>query len=135
MSGRLGVLTFLVLSVVACGDSGTGPDNIFGRYNLVSIDGDPPPAVILESGTTVVEMTDMFISLQSSGAIVSEFDLRAESAGQTLTETETRTGTWLLSGSSVELVWDDGCSDTATIAGDRLSYIGCGTGLSFVLER
>lgn len=127
-------------SAVACGgdsDSSTAPDpaEIIGRYDLVSIDGDDLPAVLLQSGDETIEATAGFIDLRSSGAIFSEFTVRVTSGGQTRTDTVAATGRWLRSGGTVVLAWDDGCSDRATVSGGELTFTDCDLGLRLVFRK
>ena len=56
-------LTFLVVGVTACGDDGTGLENIAGAYTLQTVDGEELPVVLEESGIFLREITTGSLTL------------------------------------------------------------------------
>ena len=83
-------LAFLVFGLVACGDDGTGLEDIAGTYTLQTVDGGGLPAVLEETGTTfLLEITAGSVTLNQdmTCSVISMF--RVTEFGNVTTETET----------------------------------------------
>ena len=61
-------LTFLVIGVTACGDDGTGLENIAGAYTLQTVGGEELPVVLEESVTFLREITAGSLTLNQDAS-------------------------------------------------------------------
>ncbi len=91
----------LVLVLAACGDS-TGPEPIWGTYNLQTIQGGRTlPQVVWESGADQLEFMAGHIRLNSDMTCITSETFRHTHDGVVTTDTGTQTGTFTVSGSSL----------------------------------
>ena len=134
------LLTTLALAaavaVAGCSDDGSGPDDDeTGTYELETIGGDPLPYVIVQIANTYkLEVLDGSITLRSNNTFETSGTLRETENGSSTTVTETDSGTYSLSGSTLILDFqDDEEPQTATLVGDRLTFTS--EGLTFVFEK
>ena len=97
---RRACLTLLasLLAFTGCGDSGTGPDGISGRWELRTINGNTLPWTFVQIGNDSGEFTSGFLQLNSDGTYTSSITSSVTSEGSTQTNTETDTGTWVQQG-------------------------------------
>jgi hypothetical protein len=107
MMGRRACLTLLVslFAVAGCGDSGTGPDDISGSYELWAIDGITLPFTIIQLDNEFSEVTSGFLQLNSDGTFTSSIIMSSTAAGSTQTVTETEKGTWTQHGNQVTFTY------------------------------
>jgi hypothetical protein len=100
-------LTLLVplFAVAGCGDSGTGTDDISGRYELRTIDGVTLPFTIIQLGNEPSEVTSGFLQLNSDGTFTFSIIMSSTTAGSTQTVTETENGTWTQHGNQVTFTY------------------------------
>lgn len=115
------------LLLAGCGDAFT-PDGIAGTYSLTSVNGIAMPASIsiTEDGTSVtLTFTSGSLTLRADGTYL--FTLATEVAidGQTVTHTETDSGTYNLQEPSTITVTssDDGEVSTAILVGGTITVI------------
>jgi len=88
------VLACLAFSSVACGDSIAGPEDIAGKYTLLSIDGELP-AVTSEIGAPVlVQVTAGSMTLDADLIFSFTLELRQTENGAVSTDTVTTLGTF-----------------------------------------
>lgn len=111
--------------VAACGggdDGITDPPSIAGTYNLATIDGESPPILVFDQpGITVEIMSGNFI-LAADKTFTTNVVFRITEDGQVSTESETFGGTYSVTGSTVTFAYSDGDSDSATLAGNTLTF-------------
>jgi hypothetical protein len=107
--------TALLLSglLTACGDDSTGPSSIFGTYTLVSVNGEglpwePEPGFELIAG---------WIRLNSDSTYT--VSLTADIGSGPVTETDT--GTFTVTGSTIDLIEGLFATATATVSGNTLT--------------
>ncbi len=101
------------LSVGACSDStGSGDaDQAVGVYTLVSIDGFQLPVIVDQQGNDIAEVLSGSVTLDGDLSFDDTTDLRITEAGVVTTETDAVTGTWALSGRTVQFNPNDGSAD------------------------
>jgi hypothetical protein len=107
MMRRRACLTLLAsfFAIAGCGDSGTGPDDISGRYELMTIDGVMLPFTTIQLGNEFPEVTSGFIQLNSDGTFTSSIIMSSTTAGSTQTVTESENGTWTQYGNQVTFTY------------------------------
>lgn len=120
---KMAVIGVLGLAAAACGGDGINePASIAGTYNLQTIDGKSPPVVVLdEPGLKLEVMSGNFI-LAANGSFSTTVVLRITEDNQVSTESESFTGTYTVTGSTVNFTYSDGETDSATLAGDTLTF-------------
>ena len=118
-------LAFLVFGLVACGDAGTGVEDIIGTYVLQSIDGEGLPAVISEIG-------DPVLAEVTAGDVILNQDLTCSSSLATRRELEDGTVTtsvdaaecaYTFNGRAITLAFPSNTT-SGTISGSTLTLIG-----------
>ena len=144
---------FIVMSATACGDAGTAPASIAGRYNVVTVNGVAVPALLAESpdegaGVFKAYLDSGYIQVNDGGTCGASISVTYRDPADFVvdTETDTDTCTWTQAGSTItfthggSVFWrDGGSSDTATLSGNRLTmtfphWFGAGT-VTLVFER
>ena len=147
---------FIVMSATACGDAGTAPASIAGRYNIVTANGVGLPAIVAElsadeiqgDGLAKVYLNSGHIQINDSGTCSSSVNRTFTTIDDYVIDTADYTDicTWTQAGSTISFThadgvfWrSDGSSDTATLSGNRLTmtfpnWFTAGT-LTFVFER
>ena len=102
-------LAFLVFGVTACGDDGTGLEDIAGTYTLHTVDGEGlpavlDPAVLDEIGTTfLLEVTGGSVTLNQDMTCSFTFSLRETEDGTVTRVTETAVGTYTFNNGAISL--------------------------------
>jgi hypothetical protein len=125
-------LVGLALLAACGGDSATAPDprptttSIAGTYNLQTVNGAPPPVIIFQSGADRVEVMSGNFTVNANSTFSNTHTFRATSGGQTVTLTETCTGTYALTGNSLsfsEATSGELCGGTftGTVSGNTLT--------------
>lgn len=121
---RLAAIAVLALTA-ACGGGDDGvnePASITGTYNLETLDGQSPPIVVLDQPGFKVEIVSGNFVLAANMTFSTNVVFRLTEDGQASTESETFDGTYAVSGSTVTFSYSDGDSDSATIAGNTLTF-------------
>ena len=114
----------LLLPVAACGDDdGSGPSaDVVGTFNLQTINGATVPAVVFQAGADRLEVVSGSITFNENRTFSAALTLREAVGGvANPPETETDTGTYTVSGNTVQLTAADGTTATATISGNTLT--------------
>ena len=113
----------LFLPLAACGDDdGVGPGaDVVGTFNLQTINGAALPAVVLQIGADRIEITSGSIALNENRTFSAALTFRETVGGVVTTETETDSGTYTVSGNTVQLTAANGTVATATISGNTLT--------------
>lgn len=126
---KVAAVAVLALSA-ACGgggDDGFDPISIAGTYNLQTIDGQAPPVVVYEEPAFKVEITSGNFILAAGGSFTTTVVWRLTEDNVATTETESFPGTYTVNGSTVTFNYSDGDTDTATLAGNTLTFNDAGT--------
>jgi hypothetical protein len=116
----------LPLALGGCGDS-TGPGgSLAGTYALRSINGDPVPVIIDESGTFRLEMMSGFVRLNANGTFSTRHTVRLTEGNSSIDVPQDASGTYTRSGEAITLTFEEPESDLITIVdavweGDRLT--------------
>jgi hypothetical protein len=99
---------YVASMVVGCGDS-TGPGDITGTYALQSVNGQSVPFFWLESDHRDVELISGQFTLRADATFSNSFVFRTtqKPSGNVLTGEESYSGTYTVSGSTVNVVFDD----------------------------
>ena len=120
--------------LAACGgDSATGPGSVTGAYELQTIDGDALPFVVAEIGEDRLEITGGRLTLNADNSFSDRLDFRLIEDGETTTDSETVTGTYEVSGSSVTLEYQGGEPSTVSVSGRTLTQTV--EGITFVYRK
>ena len=82
-----------------------GPDDISGRYELLTIDGVMLPFTVIQLGDEFSEVTSGFLQLNSDGTFTSSIIMSSTTAGSTQTVTESEKGTWTQHGNQVTFTY------------------------------
>jgi hypothetical protein len=122
---------------LACGDSGTNPNNsdIAGTYTLQSIGGSPLPYTF-QSGSPTVTLVSDVLTVGSDGTWAEAEDFQQVANGQTTTGSLSDGGTWTRSGTSLTFVSQaDGTTVyTGTYGNDTLT-LDAGDGQAQIFHR
>ena len=112
------LLALALPAVGACSDiaGSTDAEELFGVYQLISVDGAPPPVIVDQDATATLEITAGVVTLSEDG-FVDATTTRLTQNGIPSTEVTTAEGTWAVSGNTVRFTPDDG-SDQYTMAWD-----------------
>lgn len=117
--------TIAVLGLVAACGGGDGindPVSIAGTYNLETIDGQAPPVVVFEEPGLKVEIVSGNFILNANGSFTTTIGWRITEGTQVSTDSETFPGTYTVTGSTVNFAYSDGDTDSATLAGNTLTF-------------
>ncbi|HVE79521.1 MAG TPA: lipocalin family protein [Gemmatimonadaceae bacterium] len=115
------------------GDDATGPAEVAGVYDLVSVNGRTLPAVAIEIEGYRLELLSSELTLQAGGTYSETTQLRETEDGTTTDSPFSTTGTYAVSGSRITLTDEDGDSVTGTVSGDRITL--AEQGVTLVYER
>lgn len=121
---RTAIAIVSLLAAAACGsDDVTGLDDedVVGRYDLLTVDDVPLPFVVVAAENETVEILTGSIELRTDGVALWGFTVRVTTGGVPRSDMLSLTGTWATSGSTLDLVWDNGCADGATWSEGRLT--------------
>ena len=123
----------LVFALTGCGDS-TGPSaSPEGTHTLRTVNGGALPAVIVQVGSDMVEVTAGQVRVNGDGTASDSYTIRVTEAGQISSFTETDVGTWTLQGNNLRIAWASGITETFARSGDTLTMIT--EGITFVYRR
>lgn len=128
------VLAIAAVSLLGCGGDSSGPGaSAVGTWNLVTINGSPLPATIIQAPTYRLEiLSDRFV-LSSNGTMSDTFTYRETENGTATTTTETDNGTWSQNNTALTITYSDGTSQTAAVSNDTFTI--SEQGFVFLYER
>jgi hypothetical protein len=118
------LLAGLVLSATACGGGdSSGPASIAGTYTLQTVNNAPLPFTTSEDATYKAEILSWVVTLNEDKSHSFVFRGRSTDNGQTTVNTITSTGTYTVSGSTVDMFdpVDNYNNLTATVDGNTLT--------------
>lgn len=124
----------LLAFTAACG-GGDGPNepvSIAGTYTLQSVNGGPLPFVLFDGSGYKLEITSASYVLTDAGTFTNSAAFRETQGGTVLTSTETFTGRYTVSASTVTFTDSDGEVYTGTISGGNLVFNDEGLSAVFV---
>lgn len=125
MRAFMKVAAIVLLGVVAaCGgnDGITEPVSIAGTYNLETIDGKAPPTIVFDEPGFKVEVLSGNFILAENKTFVTNVVFRLTIDNQVSTESDSASGTYAVTGSTVTFSYSDGDTDSATLAGNTLTF-------------
>lgn len=132
---KLAAIAVLGLAAAACGGGGDDginePVSIAGTYNLQTIDGQSPPVVVFDEPGLKVEIVSGNFVLNANGSFTTTVGWRLTEGTQVSTESETFPGTYTVNGSTVNFTYSDGDTDSATLAGNTLTFSEGGSSVVF----
>lgn len=123
----------LLLAALACSDSTSPEPTPVGTYALVTVDGDPIPFVVAQTGSDKLELTDGRLTLNGDGTCSVSITARRTQDGQTSTNTDGDTCTWTNNNNALTLTYSSGSSDVGSWSGDQISLTS--DGHVFLFER
>lgn len=103
------------LLALGCGDPISPESDFVGTYHLASINGQPLPYVVAQSGPNTVAVTSDILVVADGGSWSEVASYRLVENGVTRNETTGDGGTWVRTGSTLSLY--SGSSTTTTYAG------------------
>jgi hypothetical protein len=116
------IAVFGLAAACGGGDGINEPASIAGTYNLQTLDGQSPPVVVLdEPGFKLEVMSGNFV-LAANRTFTTNVVFRITVDTEVSTEAESFSGTYTVTGSTVTFTYSDGDTDSATLAGDTLTF-------------
>lgn len=121
----------LLQLTAACGggdDAPNAPENIAGTYTMRTVNGNPPPATLVEfadeTGSYKLEILSGSITLEQGGTFRESHTFRETIDGVVQpTEDEAESGTWVRDGNAVTLRSADGSAIVMTYAAGALTVV------------
>jgi hypothetical protein len=105
----VGLMALATLSALACGgDGGTEPADNYARaagsYSLVSLNGQPLPALLFQEGSTRVDLLSATLVLRADRSFTESLTGRVTiGSGQPQPDVQVHNGTYVLSGATSSL--------------------------------
>ena len=127
---RKALALIALLALAACGDSGTGPSSIDGRYLLRTVDGSSMPISATLEGV-IVTFESGFLQLNTDNSFTFTVTVSASANGQEITSSDTTVGTWVRNNNAIEFNFSDGSRDVGTINGNEISMTSDGVAFTF----
>ena len=118
------------LALAACSDS-TGPESVAGRYELVSINGDPLPFVFFQRFEEKIEFTAGHIQLNSDLTCNRSFTIRTTTDGEVTTDTATGTCTWTQNDTAISVTFSEFDIDVGSLIDGNLALASLGLALLY----
>ena len=102
------LLALALPALGACSDivGSSDSEELIGVYQLISVDGDPPPVIVDQDATATLEITAGTVTLSEDG-FVDATTTRLTVNGVPTTEVTTAEGSWSISGSTVRFTPND----------------------------
>ena len=123
---RRTLLSLLTLAaLLACGGDSAGPGipRVEGTWRLHTFNGSPLPAVLVQFGTSKLEILSDVITAVESGSFTQMTEFRMTEDGVPGTYSMPDAGTFTLNGAAVTLVSNaDGDAATGSIAGNTMTF-------------
>ena len=119
------VATLLLVGTACGGDPATGPDqaDITGSYTLRTINGQSLPYTTLSAGVNRAEVLSSSLRLDTDGPFHEERSVRRTHAGVSITEAESRFGTYTSTTSGVTFRATGGAQVSGTRAGGSITFV------------
>ncbi|MEX0908151.1 MAG: lipocalin family protein, partial [Gemmatimonadaceae bacterium] len=95
---------------------------IAGTYNLQTLDGQSLPVVVFDEPGFKLEVVSGNFVLAANRTFTTNVVFRITADNEVSTEAESFSGTYTVSGSTVTFTYSDGDTDSATLAGDTLTF-------------
>lgn len=133
LAALLAVATFV--TVAACGSDGStavpNQASIAGTWNLQRVNGSPLPFLLTQFGPSKSEATSD--QLTATGSTFTEVtQIRTTVNGQVTNSAETDSGTYVVAGRNVTLMFNsDGSLGVGTVSGDTLRFVQAGISLVY----
>ncbi len=132
---RLSKLFVVVIAICIAGCDSGGDSNqgssFTGNYLLISVEGQPLPAIIVQVLNDTVEITAGNIRINADQTFSSSATARLTESGGVTTETVSQTGTYTNNNTAFTFTYSDGTSETGSISGNDLTLISEGLALVF----
>ena len=127
-----GLLALLLFTAGSCKKDNPVQPVSYDRYNLISVDGGSLPAEVDSGSDWIEEVTTGRVDLFADGRFTTSFTWRrtSQSTGVT-TESETESGTYQISGTTLSATYDTGSSISGTISGNDITVTEDGHTLVF----
>jgi hypothetical protein len=118
-----------LLSFAACSNISSGVvlppgQEPAGTWDLLTVNGEEPPAIIADDGAETRELLSATLVLTgqgSTGTLEGEKEIRVTPReGDPTTVTETRSGVWTLVGVNIAVEWDGGCTEAYTVSSNSM---------------
>jgi hypothetical protein len=121
--GKLCAAAVLAFTAACGGSDGVSePVSVAGTYTLQSVNGGPLPFVIFDESGYKLEITAASYVLTSAGTFTNSATYRETESGTVTMSTETYSGQYTLTDSTVTFTDSDGEVYTATISGGNLLF-------------
>ena len=127
----------IAVALAACSGDSTGPDSddLVGSYDLITIDGASLPVIVDQIGEDKAEITMGTVTLDEDGTFGDATELRITEGGVVSTEVQSTQGTWMVSGSTVTFVPNDGTGTYSMTWNGQLRLTQIFQGFTLVYER
>ncbi len=115
----------VIALTAACGGGDDGinePASIAGTYNLQTLDGQAPPVVVVDETGFKLEIVSGNFVLAGNKTFTTNVVFRITADNAVSTEAESFSGTYMVTGSTVAFTYSDGDIDSATLAGNTLTF-------------
>jgi hypothetical protein len=125
-TAKWALLLTLVMGVAAsgCEEDGTGPDDqVAGRYELRTVNGNNLPYTLIALGNDRLEFLSGFAQVNADATFSVSFTTRQTVGGQTTTTTDSDSGTWTQTGSQMRFTFSDATVSTGVVSGDEITVI------------
>ena len=119
-------------ALAACSDS-TGPVSATGRYDLVSVGGEPLPFVLSEIFDDKIEITAGHMQLNVDLTCSGSLTIQNTTDGRVTPNTRTNTCTWTQTGTAIDFTYPEGPVLQGLLV-DRMLTVGS-QGLVLMFER
>ena len=130
--GKVCAAALLALTAACGGDGVSEPASVAGTYTLQSVNGGPLPFVIFDESGYKLEITAASYVLTSAGTFTNSATFRETEGGAVTTLTETFTGRYAVSASTITFTDADGEVSVGTISGGNLVFSEDGLSAVFV---
>ncbi|HSM59331.1 MAG TPA: hypothetical protein VK849_00985 [Longimicrobiales bacterium] len=133
----LPILALLLAGLAACDDSPSATDDsIVGTWTLVSVNGEPPPAVLFTFAGVTTEVLSASLEVRSGGTCTLRAELRTTDSTGTSTSNRADECTWSRNGSAAFFTFESGAAFellAATVVEDEMTVNQ--SGVTLVLRR
>lgn len=123
MLGRGLLLAAAVVALACGGDSATAPTSPVGAYQLSTVQGKPLPFRLYADTNYSFDIAKGTLSLASDGNFTATFLSEERVEGHLSVYTDTTTGGWVLSGSSITFTASDNSKTKGTWSGRTISLV------------